>query len=429
MGADSLVHRTPQASCRSLDRQSRVVPDARLILSMKVRTMSSLVAACHSASCRPPTSGGTGGSSDGSDGVAPRPSSMSARAFGSQLKKAGVDVASVTKATSRSWKVKLSDGTVHTVSGGSSLDKLTKRSSSVKPQSAPAAKPAPKAKSDPDRTDSGHDVQISGNKVMIDGKPLTAWKVKDGVVHFNNKPLTGEVMKGSGKFRKDGSEIKVLDREATLSLGMQATHKMLKMHDDAKTLERTNSVKATESFYSHPGADYYTQRKIYDPVAGWRKFGKDDKPDIVSDDSLDRMMKEGGVELFRGFANIGGKADDFAHEFRTSTEPQVSMGLSGRGYYTTPNKFVANQYTTVAGNLGEPVYGEGKGNIVRMVIKPGAKVMRMADAKKHVGDSTAADYAKRSGADILIDRNTVTGEPYYVIVNRGALAMSETNYA
>lgn len=99
---------------------------------MAAMPVTTLLAACYSAACAPPSAGGSGGSLPGgprgsggaSISSAPKPSEMSAKAFRNGLLRDGFDVAAVRKLTSRSWEVTTSDGKKVRISGGGSLDKI-----------------------------------------------------------------------------------------------------------------------------------------------------------------------------------------------------------------------------------------------------------------------------------------------------------------
>lgn len=92
-------------------------------------TVASLVAACMAEACAPPPVGTGGSLPEGSagGGTAPSPTKVGARAFGNMLRREGYDVESVTKASSRSWKVRTSSGKTITIGTGTSIDSRLKR--------------------------------------------------------------------------------------------------------------------------------------------------------------------------------------------------------------------------------------------------------------------------------------------------------------
>src|SRR6185369_5544487 len=95
---------------------------------------------------------------------------------------------------------------------------------------------------------------------------------------------------------------------------------------------------------SHKAIDFRTGK-------GWEKLGKNDKPKIGSEKELDDLVAAGGIEVFRGLASSGGAGSGkkYADEFRKGNEPPPSAGLTGKGYYTTPDVNTAQAFSRVGG--------------------------------------------------------------------------------
>ena len=91
--------------------------------------------------------------------------------------------------------------------------------------------------------------------------------------------------------------------------------------------------------------------------------GSDLKPEQVDPARMDELIEQGGVEVFRGSSEAN-------HQRVRDGEKKFQTGLWGTGLYTTTDERIGNKYT---------VSDKGKGSVLRMVLKPGAKVAVLDD--------------------------------------------------
>lgn len=115
--------------------------------------------------------------------------------------------------------------------------------------------------------------------------------------------------------------------------------------------------------------------------------GFDGLPQVASREQVDKLVADGGVEMFRGYVNAGGLADpvggsgeQFATQFREGPLYH-GIGQSGSGTYTAEDSAFAGKYA-------DPSRG---GYLQRMVLRKDAKVITEEDLVA----AFKKDYASR----------------------------------
>lgn len=167
--------------------------------------------------------------------------------------------------------------------------------------------------------------------------------------------------------------------------------------------------------------------------------GFDALPRVVSKDELTRLVtEEGWTSAYRGiFADSPEDAQAMADAFRTG-EMYAGQGMHGNGTYVSRNPLQAQRYA-------RPTKETGGGLVMRMALKPDAKILgpddasliafkerwtAAAEANARVGASYIFDnpgyYAMTEGYDAI---DVGMGSQIMVILNRGALAVQSEDKA
>ncbi len=182
-------------------------------------------------------------------------------------------------------------------------------------------------------------------------------------------------------------------------------------------------------------------------VQEMRGFNK--PPTLVSEKDFDKLVAAGNhIEMLRGLkdVNMGWrkptiKADDLANAFR-SGENFPGHGIFGSGTYADSNKGYGNVSTSYAGSSGA---------VIRMALPKTAKIIKVSDLEKAVPTNPKAfegyqnkggkqSYecwmgvqAALAGYDAIFNddqpgtRHRGYGKGFYVVLNRSALVVQETN--
>lgn len=157
-------------------------------------------------------------------------------------------------------------------------------------------------------------------------------------------------------------------------------------------------------------------------------LGMDNKPEIVSDNQIDKMK---GNNLFRTVYDVDNPppyAQDIIDQIKRGDYTQLSGSggsVHGRALY------FARDFT------GSAIYGHGHSNpqMIRAKLKQNANIAREEDLRRwmgqdqnfpkgrYKGSDALSMYALSRGADGWYDAKT----GYTMILNRGALAVSSTN--
>lgn len=198
------------------------------------------------------------------------------------------------------------------------------------------------------------------------------------------------------------------------------------------------------------------------------------KPAVVSRDEMDKLIADGWTQVWRG---VGGKyvssesqmgrVTEWAEGFRSGDEHRPGLGLHGNGTYTASFLGEAVDYTPWGGGGARPgVYKRGSytfdhgdwPGLLRIAIRPDARVIsseelltiraRRFDERRaqiaaergvpvdevDVNDLADDEYwvhadagrlAAILGYDAIRVRSGNQGAPYYVVLNRGAVAVQE----
>lgn len=93
-------------------------------------------------------------------------------------------------------------------------------------------------------------------------------------------------------------------------------------------------------------------------------MGYNGKPDVISKRDMDRYVKAGERELFRGTKGTRGKPDANSEAFRSGAVHYAGRGVFGNGTYAGKTISVAAPYSG----------SRGQGTVIRMTIKKGAKI-------------------------------------------------------
>ena len=206
-------------------------------------------------------------------------------------------------------------------------------------------------------------------------------------------------------------------------------NKFMAMSDDSKADVITNAVK--QGVPAHLSQTDF-QRFIYNS-------GLNDKPDVVSDKTLDSMN---GTEIFRTVNSVYDRANDISY-----TAPQITKQvMAGRVTRTSDNGgSVYGRGIYFANNKADSVvYGNTKGNIQKTAIMRGklnsnAKVINYSNAlsgcsqeinsgsklgkalKKCDYHSQVSIYAMSKGYNVIKN-----GGGYLNVLNRNAITMSDS---
>lgn len=79
----------------------------------------------------------------------------------------------------------------------------------------------------------------------------------------------------------------------------------------------------------------------------YQQQGYHGKPSVVKREQMDRLVKEGWTELWRGVSHPDpGRRAAYAQQFRTGDEHRPGLGGRGNGTYTSRNPREAQSYTT-----------------------------------------------------------------------------------
>jgi len=148
--------------------------------------------------------------------------------------------------------------------------------------------------------------------------------------------------------------------------------------DAAQLTDRLASRKSFQEFQQNPQDSDITRM-----VAGMiKENGGDALPTVISKDEMDRQIAGGATELYRGFRGQRGKEN--ADQFRNG-DLFVGDGLSGSGVYTTVDIDRATSYSEDYWNNGA---------LVRMALKPDARVIAMDDVEKLIENAQPPEYKK-----------------------------------
>ena len=149
------------------------------------------------------------------------------------------------------------------------------------------------------------------------------------------------------------------------------------------------------------------------------------KPEVVSGEEIDRLVKGGATQIFRGMPDT----KRHTGEEKLNQVLYESKYFSGEGVYGDGLYFAVN--IDVAGTYASSSPG-ASGSVMRAVLKPGIKSISYDDAhaafrKEHPdlfatnGDISA--WARSKGYDAITVDHPANGR-YYNIINRGAIVMS-----
>lgn len=151
------------------------------------------------------------------------------------------------------------------------------------------------------------------------------------------------------------------------------------------------------------------------------------KPDIVSQEEFDRLVSEGAQPIYRGMPNSSSTTGVQKLEQVMYADKYYSgRGKYGDGLYFSNDRGTANVYADG--------YGTG-GSVMRAVLKPDANVvlydkmpvqLRKDYPKVIVDSQSVSAYARSKGYDALYVPDVGNGDDYYVILNRGALAIDNS---
>ena len=122
------------------------------------------------------------------------------------------------------------------------------------------------------------------------------------------------------------------------------------------------------------------------------------RPTVVEQGEFDRMAQTGEiVPLYRGLidqaSDLGGApAAELAERFRTGDQHYAGQGVFGNGTYATPQHHTA-QYSYTSPHLG--------GSVLRMALRPGARVVDFDDLKRQYKQDSAQGYYDRLSDQFL----------------------------
>lgn len=206
-----------------------------------------------------------------------------------------------------------------------------------------------------------------------------------------------------------------------------------------KEFEQNNAVSANKNYHpANHGPDHQWSEDAYQKAASTfksenggsigqfinREQGFDGKPLVVSPREFDRMVKqENALVLWRGVANSAQTA-----QFRTG-EYFAGKGFAGNGTYTATDLIDATAYS-------------GRNGLIRMALRPGARVISSRDAKnllskanngkfepdKQFNMRDVGEYAASLGYDVIQRSNRGTWDDHVIILNRTAVFVDSEDY-
>ena len=172
--------------------------------------------------------------------------------------------------------------------------------------------------------------------------------------------------------------------------------------------------------------------------AAMDKYGYNDKPS-VSDEEFNELKNAGATVVYRGVEPKGNMtADEITIDFREGDKHFVGGGHYGQGTYTTSSKEEAKLYTG----------GDNNGAMMAMAIRPEAKIIDYADIEgeafrllnsqndPNLQYSDGFTFLERDesatamhlGYDV-IKRQSTANETHYIILNRSAVVLPQSNEA
>jgi hypothetical protein len=174
----------------------------------------------------------------------------------------------------------------------------------------------------------------------------------------------------------------------------------------------------------------HTVRGKEDPLLAQilKKQGFDGLPAKVTQEQADKLIQEGGLELFRGLASTADRTAEQMIEAFTNGDLYAGRGMFGNGTYGSTLKNYAEGY---ANN------GEFGGKTLRMVLDKDARVVtleeltRLVDALPPIASNTTDPYyillkdPGRYAAMLGIDAVTIADGAETLILNRTALHIVE----
>ena len=211
----------------------------------------------------------------------------------------------------------------------------------------------------------------------------------------NSHPLDKEENggKGSGNFGHAGREGEVGGSAKT------------------KTSSKNNLLEESEKLLVNDmGSPYDSQGQLQN-VAEVNGFNK--TPEQVSKEDYDKVIEDGGIEVFRGIhSDSVASSDEYVEDF-VDGDYYVGNGYDGVGIYTTDSLSDADYYATVAGDMVST-----KGKILKMVLPKGTNIVNSNDIYDEYREFQSAkikEYSQKS-EEAYRKNDDTTGDKYDSLV-------------
>lgn len=149
----------------------------------------------------------------------------------------------------------------------------------------------------------------------------------------------------------------------------------------------------------------------------------DAEPSVVSKEEINKMIESGSREMFRGTGGdlrAGSRAEDFVKDFKTHKEYFIGTGIYGDGIYCASSGLRPTTLeSNTAADLAESYAGYNAKGVVRMALKPSAKLISYEALETMATEAYIAMRDEESAAKLLGVTEQQALNAYLVIAKEG----------
>lgn len=157
-------------------------------------------------------------------------------------------------------------------------------------------------------------------------------------------------------------------------------------------------------------------------------------PTVLSESQFNQYVQQTGQQvMYRGWSS-----SDSAQRFLNTTNNHVGNGVMGDGYYFSPDRYTAIQYS---GSMRT-----GNGEIMKVALSPNARVVDLQTVRNHIGNQSqnlrhalykagsfgsGRTYGANSGEAqmaLKMGYNVIQNGSYFVAITNDALVVSKKTF-